>query len=107
MIPDGGPAFPSLQYVYDGGPHVKAVMVGGMTLRDWFAGMAMQAILSTYTSNLRRDDRDESDSGADCASFNRELAVDNGDGLAEVAADAYLFADAMLAERDKNQKEQR
>lgn len=68
-------------------------------LRDYFAGLAMQAILSTYATVLRRDDRDEEDIGDDCGSFNRDLAIDNGDGIKEICTDAYRFADAMMLHR--------
>jgi hypothetical protein len=60
-INDGGPAFPT-RYHED---------MHGMTLRDWFAGQALQGLLaSTKTS----------------------------DGLA-IAKDAYILADAMLRAR--------
>ena len=45
MKTDGGPAFPSGEYVEgrreDGTP-VKLARYPGMTLRQWYAGMAMQ-----------------------------------------------------------------
>ncbi len=63
-INDGGPAFP----VHDLGIHGTY----GMSLRDWFAGMAMQAWLS---------------GGARSA----EIVV---------AESAYRYADAMLAARE-------
>ena len=48
MKTDGGPAFPSGEYVEgrreDGTP-VKLARYPGMTLRQWYAGMAMQGIL--------------------------------------------------------------
>ena len=42
--PDGGPAFPSTTDRADDA-HVGYV---GMTLRQWYAGMAMQGILAGY-----------------------------------------------------------
>lgn len=48
----------------------------GMTLRDYFAAKAMQGIVSTVPHHSRVDPSD-------------------------VAEEAYQFADAMLAERDK------
>ena len=63
-INDGGPAFPD-RYG------------GGMTLRDWFAGQAMQARL-TGTNMARLDIRHS------------------------IAADAYAIADAMLAAREQS-----
>ena len=40
---DGGPAFPTLA----GQAYVG---LGGMSLRDWFAGMALQGILASYAN---------------------------------------------------------
>ena len=63
QIDDGGPAFPS---------HPDSAYAG-MTLRDWFAGMALQGLL---TNNYARF------SGA--------------------SADAFMLADLMLKEREAN-----
>ena len=78
---DGGPAFPSTrsewlteanafrgQYRTSDGPYK------GMTLRDWFAGMALNAFLQTIEGN------------------------DDPHGIAPAA---YSWADDMLAEREK------
>lgn len=69
---DGGPAFPcdrsrveSLSIVREQFP--------GMSLRDWFAGMALQGLVAN-------------------GSESRTLVV---------VGEAYAFADAMLAERNK------
>ena len=63
---DGGPAEPTTQEVWDSG-------FGGMSLRDWFAGMAMQG-----------------------------LCVDRfNTGTEGIARMAYMQADAMLAESNK------
>ena len=40
MVDDGGPAFP----IHGGG--------GGMLLRDWFAGMAVEGMLSFSSAGL-------------------------------------------------------
>lgn len=66
---DGGPAFPcDIEHVTHVANH------SGMSLRDWFAGQAITALV--YHSGVE---------------------------LAEHAAhDAYQMADAMLAEREKN-----
>lgn len=61
----GGPAFP----VGSGDMRDPT----GMTLRDWFAGMAMQGLVSSPRSIPR----------------------------ATMAEHAYLMADAMIAEREK------
>jgi hypothetical protein len=69
MNKDGGPAFP--QYIIsNGGAHVD----GGMTLRDYFAAKAMQALLSE--PKVTRD-------------------------LMLYAGAAYDVADAMLEAREK------
>lgn len=47
--------------------------LGGMELRDWFAGLAMSAYCQ----------------------------VDSDDAAREIAADAYRIADAMMAARGK------
>ena len=63
---DGGPAFPH--------PHEDYRGQRGMSLRDWFAGQALEK-----------------------ASAPRSLSAD------DIAKRAYYIADAMLAEREKGQ----
>ena len=84
-LDDGGPAFPIEQLVdekymdeYGYGrrrPVLKST--GGMTLRDHFAGKAMQAILTALHEGIRPVD------------------------LPAMARDSYGIADAMIAERKK------
>lgn len=71
----GGPAFPIPGEVfYLGGDRFKEQAFSGMTLRDYFAAMAMQGILSDH----------------------------NYDHPAKKLAElAYKVADAMLEEREK------
>lgn len=77
MFDDGGAAFPIRQV---DGVHPTEF---GMSLRDWFAGMAMQGILSGTSGNI-------------------ELWVDE---IAKVtAAQAYRRADAMIAEKRRTEK---
>jgi hypothetical protein len=64
---NGGSAFPSGQ---------QAGHSVGMSLRDWFAGMAMQGFLAAHTG---------------------PMGVYGTTGL--LAQNAYLLADAMLARR--------
>lgn len=61
---DGGPAFP----ITEPSPH------NGMSLRDWFAGMALQASSFVWRNVMTEED---------------------------VARNAYRVADAMLKERSK------
>lgn len=68
---DGGPAFPAVEHEFPNGIRVD----GGMTLRDWFAGMVVSSGIVT------EDGRAVSPQG--------------------VAQWAYGVADAMLAERSK------
>ena len=79
---DGGPAFPHPEFstkihngirVYD--PHA------GMSLRDWFAGQAMSAILISL----------------------KEQGIQEED-IPNMAGDCFLCADAMLAERNRKEE---
>lgn len=82
---DGGPAFPQMC--------ADALDIGmvhdGMTLRDWFAGMALQGMVAAMRS----------DEGA--AAYND---IAESEGLTPpqlVAALAYRYADAVIAEGTK------
>lgn len=66
---DGGPAFP---LIAEGHEHVLSI---GLTMRDHFAGLAMQAILFHLAQGIRPTD------------------------ALRMADDAYQLADAMLAAR--------
>ena len=68
-IKNGGSAFPL--YL----PQDEGNIRDGMTLRDWFAGQALNAIAARNTDRTYRDDADE----------------------------AYSFADAMIAAREAKQ----
>ena len=75
---DGGPAFPATeegQTAFSGQP--CTIYHPGMSLRDWFAGQAMQGMVAY--------------SGSTGAGF----------GPGDIAARSYEIADAMLAEREK------
>ena len=83
MIHDnGGPAFPEAPVSIGS---LTTGMKHGMTLRDWFAGMAMQALLSRPMA--------QSDQVAD------EVNRDNN----KAAQWAYECADAMIAKRGNNE----
>ena len=82
----GGPAFPA-DSVTTGDGGRRPQVYSGMTLRDYFAAKAMQAVIQTWA----------------------HVDVDSGpkseDELLRVTAeDAYRFADAMLAERSKGEQ---
>ena len=72
MKNDGGPAFPMQE-------NESTVACEGMSLCDWFAGMAMQADIST-----------------------RQRFMDTA-SKKECAKEAYEVACAMIAEREKSQ----
>ena len=70
-IKDGGPAFPTAasgSIVWQSGDW------SGMTLRDWFAGMALSHMGNNYVESATRYE--------------------------EISRDAYMFADAMLKARE-------
>ena len=78
---DGGSAFPMIESDYHGDGRVFHFSVGGMTLRDWFAGQALAGHLthaipiSTVPENMLPEEYR--------------------------AQWAYRQADAMIAEREK------
>ena len=74
---DGGPAFPCTTGS-DGG-----VAFDGMSLRKWYAGMAMQGLLTRNEVVPRY-----------CGEWSQERA-------SEICADAYTLADAMIKEGEK------
>jgi hypothetical protein len=68
-IEDGGQAFPRAGY---DGPDMNAPAVDGMSLRDYFAAKAMQALITKYGN----------EDGGSCAAY------------------SYAMADAMLQARE-------
>lgn len=79
---DGGPAFPNTSIGQASGGNAGGCLAQsdpGMTLRDWFAGQALCGMFNSYS-----------------------LTIPAGQTVAEARAKiAYLVADAMLAEREK------
>lgn len=73
---DGGPAFPCEDHYNPRGEFHQT----GMSLRDWFAGQAMQGLW---------------------VAFNRDWSNPNDYQINAIAANAYNVADAMLAAREK------
>ena len=75
MKPDGGPAFP---WMMSGGGMTPS---SGMTLRDYFAGQAASILVAALGTPS-------------------EVTMERmGE---EIAARAYMVADAMIAEREKS-----
>lgn len=60
QINDGGPAFPGVEYKRTGDECGVSVMtiVGGMTLRDYFAAAALQGILSNTEASKAWNESD-------------------------------------------------
>lgn len=83
---DGGPAFPT--HIYDPNvepdPRFSVASVRGMSLRDWFAGMAMQRMVS-FAGDAMVNADPEGMTGIEVS-------------LARIA---YRMADAMLKERER------
>ena len=76
---DGGPAFPELRHEHDSITRRKFWHnTGGMSLRDWFAGQALNGLLAGREDN-----------------FNWYGGED------WFASRSYELTDAMLKERDK------
>ena len=91
-VEDGGPAFPQgATEDHVGNTHP---LFGGITIRDYFAGQALSAVLKNGA------DRDALDPEAQSNFF--EIAAGFGPTVAEVIAwKAYAIADAMLEARKK------
>lgn len=92
---DGGPAFPIPIAAQSSGGIYNTLQqssgkLGGMSLRDWFAGMALQGLCSN--EKFMRDQ------------LNEWLRMENGSPdllRASHVSTCYQFADAMIAERAK------
>ncbi len=89
-LKDGGPAFPTTHQ-----DDFETLGIGGMSLRDWFAGQALNECVKQAYRYIREDKpmcdvlgrEDESPIYTEHASM--------------LALEAYAVADAMLAERAK------
>lgn len=82
-INDGGPAFPEAIGVSPSGDVYPGM--SGMSLRDWFAGLAMQAMASN----------------PELLAVVTSGSILDGSAFDRMAKRAYHLSDAMLAERDK------
>ena len=76
---DGGPAFPTMGLGYDKEGKAVEVRYEGMSLRDWFAGMAISGILG--------------------APAQKSLSLE--EAINRFSEASYALADAMLQEREK------
>lgn len=77
---NSGPAFPRQRQEFIN-PQTRELHSipynGGMSLRDWFAGMALQGLIS-----------------------NRDIVDEVGNGITNYARGSYMIADAMLKARE-------
>ena len=94
-VKDGGPAFPVLEEYSQFNDSIGRyedhyAPVGGMTLRDYFAAKAMQALLSS--ASISQEVAHHVNTASDA--FGTQPAN-------TIARMAWSFADAMLAERSK------
>lgn len=82
---DGGPAFPVGFKEFDQTVHGKAPYVGmpGMSLRQYYVGQALPAVIAGYTSLAEKGIGDDGTAASACAK------------------DSIAFADAVLAELSK------
>jgi hypothetical protein len=108
---DGGPAFPRPASEYepngirtDG--RIAAVPYAGMTLRDWFAGMALpslcKAMLEDSKAELKHDSPKECNLQLNSWLYDRQ---DDGSDFAKVALASYILADAMITARNRKDAE--
>lgn len=83
---DGGQAFPM---------HERDDALVGMSLRDYFAGRALEGLLS-----------DEQNCQGILRSLQTKLGreAERGELLTQIANNSYAISDAMLAEREKEAK---
>jgi len=94
---DGGPAFPGKHQENVGIPDLAPKMIliehGGMTLRDWFAGMALQGLIERDTKiavhELSKADREPA----------APILYKDGAAYTDLSNEAYIIADEMLAAR--------
>ena len=89
MKPNGGPVFPTSRgHFTTDGKMLSADWMPGMTLRDWFAGQAMAALVGDVTTFMRAT-----------TVIHGEPCDSAAPGARVVVKLAYELADAMLAER--------
>ena len=83
----GGPAFPPMY---------------NLTLRDYFAAKAMQAMVGNYRFVTHNDDEWTTMTPNPGVMLDTNHETGQHEGAADIAADAYAIADAMLAARKED-----
>ena len=100
-INDGGAAFPRpVSFSEEGGTHRGTL---GMTLRDYFAGQALNSLIQENATIGREEERDadQEQTAGFLPSFD-DLA-DLQCSAGRIAISAYSIADAMLAARERKE----
>ena len=75
MKNNGGPAYPMQVQLHNGTDNYR-----GLTVRDWFAGMALTGL---------------------CMAHDKDAGLNRREFLEAYPEASYAFADAMIAEREK------
>jgi hypothetical protein len=105
---NGGSAFPHPGYHGIDGKFVDVPHVG-MTLRDWFAGMALNGIIERDTEHSKYElVEDNCETAKECDADGNVIHIqpnvanvyDIWEAWHEVAEASYALADAMLAVRE-------
>ena len=86
----GGPAFPASLYKLENGQESSVPHIG-MTLRDYFAGQALAALINQLANTSKADKE------------MKKLGMCEGQFDRLCAKCAYDYADAMLAAREAKQ----
>ena len=87
---DGGQAFPKIDNIdYKDTQRAIVNTIGGLTKREWFAGMALQGILANPIVEQYLNNREKA--GAQTEKQSTEATVKAG----------FYYADAMIAESKK------
>ena len=104
---DGGPAFPQDAYLLDpNSTHDDIKASKGMTLRDWFAGQALQGLLASGHFTHKPYGKD----GAWMVTHEDPYDEENGEKIHygrqkfDFPEAAWRCADAMLKERNERQE---
>lgn len=93
---DGGPAFPRTAHYEDDVSGYDHAGQDGMSLRDYFAAKAMAALIDGYDHEIRQ----ASVNHADRTGFD-DVREGGATFAYELAGEAYIIADAMLAQRNR------
>ncbi len=86
---DGGPAFPRPDVTWPAGHEHGTQGQSGMSLRDWFAGQAMNGIIASCGD------------GAESCAIKKAAELTESSFTATVAKMSYEYADAMLKAREQ------